>query len=123
MKSAPLLVTAMLTMSLVAAAQAGETRLGTEEIGQALSGKTATYTDGGAIQYFSDSGQTPYWDGTRHTLGRWRAAGDRYCSVWPPSPSEACYDIYLTDAGEIVWVGDSGKRWVAEMQDGNHMPQ
>lgn len=120
---ARLLVLAALTASCAATAHAGDTRLDTDAIVEALTDMTASYTDGGAVQYFSASGQTPYWDGSRLTMGRWRAAGDRYCSVWPPSPSEACYDIYRTDGGEIVWVGDSGKRWIATIADGNRMPE
>ena len=124
MKHASILTGAALLMAVaLTPAVAGETRLGTEEIFNALAGKTAIYAESDHVQYFSPAGLTPYWDGERHTEGTWSVDSNQYCSVWPPPPSRDCYDIYRTDAGEIIWVGESGKRWIASMVDGNQMPE
>ncbi|MEQ8665738.1 MAG: hypothetical protein RIC16_08425 [Rhodospirillales bacterium] len=101
---------------------ADEMRLDNDEIREMLTGRTAVY-DGGVIrQYFSENGRTPYWDGKRMTMGSWQATGNRYCSAWPPSTGVSCYDMYRTEDGKAVWVGERGDRYVATMDDGNLMP-
>lgn len=55
-------------------------------------------------QYFSESGSTKYKeDNGSVSFGRWRVNSDgQYCSVWPPSPTEVCYDV-LVDGIDIYW--------------------
>lgn len=48
-------------------------------------------------QYFSPSGSTQYGEGDGpSSTGTWRVNSDgRYCSVWPPSTREACYEVLV----------------------------
>ncbi len=59
-------------------------------------------------QYFSPSGSTRYREGNGpESSGTWRVDGSgRYCSVWPPSAREVCYDV-LVESDRIYW--KSGK--------------
>lgn len=59
-------------------------------------------------QYFSVSGSTRYREGNGpETSGTWRVdSSGRYCSVWPPSTREACYEV-LVEENKIYW--KSGK--------------
>jgi len=102
-------------------ASAGETKLSGAEVTEALTGNTAIYKGGVIKQFFSESGATPYWDGSRLTRGIWRVTGDQYCSVWPPSNAWSCYDMYSTEDGGIVWVGSRGDRYLATMVSGDQM--
>lgn len=101
---------------------AGETKLSSQEIAEVLTNQTAEYVGGPIRQYFAVNGDTPYWDGSRLTHGTWSVAGDKYCSVWPPSSQQSCYAMYRTDDGNVVWVGDRNDRYVARMVNGNQMP-
>ncbi len=112
----------VVAMLAVFPAFADEVRLSGPEIESVLTGRTAIYQGGVIKQYFASSGETPYWDGSRLTRGSWRVSGDRYCSVWPPASGWACYDMFGTDNGDIVWVGSGGDRYTAHMEDGNGMP-
>jgi hypothetical protein len=101
---------------------ADDTPMSGPEIEAALTDRTAIY-DGGVIkQYFSPSGATPYWDGTRLTKGSWRVSGDQYCSIWPPSSNWSCYEMVRNSDGAVVWVGSRGDRYTAHLEDGNRMP-
>ena len=55
-------------------------------------------------QHFSESGSTKYKDGNGSvSLGIWRVnASGQYCSVWPPSSREVCYDV-LVDGMDVYW--------------------
>ncbi len=55
-------------------------------------------------QYFSASGSTNYQEaGARPSTGRWRVnAGGQYCSVWPPSSQETCYNL-LVLGKDLYW--------------------
>ena len=113
---------ALLAYCSISAAVAGETRLSSKEITEVLTNRTAEYVGGPIRQYFAVNGDTPYWDGSRMTHGTWSVAGDKYCSVWPPSAQQSCYAMYRSDDGNVVWVGDRNDRYVAKMVDGNQMP-
>lgn len=59
----------------------------------ALTGQKVVYQDGSS-QTFRADGVTFYTaPGGAESQGRWRVEGNRYCSVWPPSDSWACYDV------------------------------
>ena len=75
------------------------------DIGAALAGVQLAYTDG-ASQRFYANGHTEYQDG-RPSAGQWQVRGDQYCSVWPPSASWVCYDMFAR-ADWLRFVGDSG---------------
>lgn len=100
---------------------AEETRLNDVEINEALNDQTALYVDGVIRQFFNSNGKTPYWDGHNTTYGSWKAIGNQYCSVWPPSQSSSCYNVYRDDQGRIVWTDNSGRRWVADLVEGNQL--
>ncbi len=55
-------------------------------------------------QHFAATGSTRYREGDgAQSLGTWRAnAKGQYCSVWPPSPTEACYDV-LAKGNNLLW--------------------
>lgn len=55
-------------------------------------------------QHFAAGGTTRYREGDGPTSrGTWRVnARGQYCSVWPPSPTEACYDV-LVKGNNILW--------------------
>ncbi len=68
----------------------------------ALGGKTLRY-DAYTIQHFGKAGDTQYIT-ERAADGRWAARGGQYCSVWPPSDTWACYDVYLSGQ-QVRFVG------------------
>jgi hypothetical protein len=43
-------------------------------------------------QIFRADGTTTYFT-PDPSHGRWRVTDDRYCSIWPPGESWACYDV------------------------------
>ena len=55
-------------------------------------------------QFFSASGTTKYKEGNGSVSnGSWRVnKKGQYCSVWAPSPTEACYDV-LVDGIDVYW--------------------
>jgi hypothetical protein len=55
-------------------------------------------------QYFAATGSTRYREGDGpQSQGTWRAnVKGQYCSVWPPSPTEACYDV-LVKGNNLLW--------------------
>lgn len=55
-------------------------------------------------QYFHNSGSTTYVErGGSPSQGYWRIdSGGRYCSTWPPSSHESCYDVER-DGDELIW--------------------
>ena len=81
-------------------------------------GKKATpYT-----QHFADGGRTMYReDGSRVTYGTWRInSSGKYCSVWPPSPTEVCYLVLQgNNSDEIVWQTSTGERYPATVSQGD----
>lgn len=106
---------------LPAVVSAEEVKMTGAEVSEALTDRTAIYEGGEVRQFFARSGSTPYWDGSRLTHGSWRVTGDQYCSVWPPQNVWACYDMFWTKDGGVVWVGSAGDRYVATMADGDQM--
>lgn len=60
-------------------------------------------------QVFYEGGTTNYVDNGRPSVGYWRTSDTQYCSKWPPFGGWVCYDVRLDeDAGELIWIGDSG---------------
>ncbi len=62
-----------------------------------------------ASQIFQKSGATFYNAGGSQSQGAWKVEGDQYCSVWPPNPSWACYDV-ARDGDKVTFISNSGKR-------------
>lgn len=56
-------------------------------------------------QYFASNGATRYREGGGpESSGSWRVnAQGQYCSVWPPSPTEACYDVLIKGLN-VLWL-------------------
>lgn len=73
-------------------------------------------------QHFFENGRTLYMESNGHpSWGTWRInTRGWYCSIWPPSSSEACYQVLQGDGdGAIVWVTSSGGRYPATVGPGN----
>ena len=71
-------------------------------------------------QHFAANRTTRYREGDGAvTQGTWRITADGlYCSVWPPSPTEACY-VVLVDGDRILW--KSGDRiFPSTVIEGDH---
>jgi hypothetical protein len=75
------------------------------EIAAVLEGATVTYQDG-AWQTFS-AGATTY-HASEASRGTWTVQGDRYCSVWPPAASVACYDVTGDGGDGVRFIADDG---------------
>ena len=56
------------------------------------------------LQYFDRNRSTRYQEeGRRPSNGIWRVNQQgQYCSIWPPSSFEVCYDL-LVDGTQIYW--------------------
>ena len=73
----------------------------------ALSDHTLAYPNG-ATQSFSANGDTAY-DSGHLQPGRWRIDAGKYCSVWPPSDTWACYKFEQSADGQAVrFTSDDG---------------
>jgi hypothetical protein len=70
----------------------------------------------GTSQSFAASGETTFADHGRDSHGRWSVEGDRYCSVWPPNETKACYAVSVEDGppdggpATIIWTDAAGER-------------
>ena len=55
-------------------------------------------------QHFATSGSTRYREGDGpQSLGTWSVnQKGQYCSVWPPSSTEACYEVLVKD-NSVLW--------------------
>ena len=88
-------------------------RLTGPQITEALTARVLSYADG-TTQEFKAGGQTMAGSGE----GRWRVEGDRYCSVWPPSESWACYDVDRAARGlDVRFTDDAGSVTVGRYTD------
>lgn len=102
-----LAVPTLVQLALAEPVRAQDRRLDGAGVTLALTDRTLVY-DNGASQIFTAGGATTYDSGTP-SQGRWSVREDRYCSVWPPSDRWACYDLTLSDDGQIVtFVADDG---------------
>lgn len=103
----------LLTASLlfVSPAQAEEIILKAAEISTLLTDIVLQGESNGqpANQIFQKSGATFYNAGGSQSQGTWKVEGDQYCSVWPPNPSWACYDV-ARDGDRVTFIAKSGKR-------------
>lgn len=74
-------------------------------------------------QYFAPGGSTTYVQrDASPTHGTWRIAADgQYCSRWPPSPNESCYQVER-DGDDLFWlVPDSDKVYPATVISGKQL--
>ena len=95
----------LLALALVAGPAMAEdwSRLDTEEITDALAGRTLDYKN--AWQDFRASGRTLYNAGA-DSWGQWEARDGKYCSQWPPNSAWACFDVERSaDGRQIKFVG------------------
>jgi hypothetical protein len=93
-----------------------------EEFQNILSGNTMIGEWAGTPyrQYFSENGTTIYLSNGSQSEGTWRITEDgKYCSVWPPSPAEACYIVTRKDQ-ELVWYSGSS-RYPAVVVEGDQL--
>ncbi len=77
-----------------------------QQLSKLLSGNTldGEWAERPFRQYFSAAGSTRYKEGSGpESIGRWRIdLSGRYCSIWPPSSHEACYEV-LVEGNNIYW--------------------
>ncbi len=115
----------------VFAAHAGEKLTGAQ-IEIVLSDSTAWYLPleaTSARQYFHKNGETPYVDAKgEKTYGEWMVKGDQYCSIWPPSEHQTCFDMEkgaLPDGTPTFTFvsGGGGKRYEAVFKSGKHIDE
>jgi hypothetical protein len=59
-------------------------------------------------QIFQTQGTTFYLVNGQSSNGTWRVVKDQYCSVWPPNPTEVCYDV-ARDGDAVNFVSRYGK--------------
>lgn len=102
------LCSAIAAIGLACSAQAEEAALKGPDISTLLS-ESSLYADG-VEQVFRQSGQTFYMQNGTSSSGSWKVEGDKYCSVWPPNPAWACYDV-LRSGDEVIFVSKDGKRY------------
>jgi hypothetical protein len=104
----------LLTTNLLFSTQAiaAETILKTAEITALLTDVVLNAEDNGqpANQIFQKNGVTFYNAGGSQSQGAWKVEGNQYCSIWPPNPSWACYDV-ARDGDKVTFIAKSGKRF------------
>lgn len=101
------------TLISISATYAQERALNGDEITAIL--PTIMVTGIGTVQTFSASGSTTYVSDGWPSQGTWWTTATQYCSTWPPSFGQACYDVLLDDAHDpalLIWVSQSGQRIV-----------
>ena len=100
---------------------AQDVKITAEEFRQLLSGNTMNGVWGETHyqQYFDPGGRTIYQEqGMQPTFGTWRINEQgRYCSVWPPSKAEACYDV-AKDNETLLWSDGQGNIYPATVEKG-----
>jgi hypothetical protein len=115
----------------ISGAAAGEKLTG-PQIEAILNDSTAWYLPLEAMsarQYFNKNGETPYVDAAgEKTYGTWTIKGDKYCSIWPPSERQVCFEMekgVLAD-GTVTFTfvsGGGGKRYEAVFKSGKHIDE
>ena len=116
------LIAAALFGASVAAMELGDARAPTQaQLTELLAGNTIVGEWDGRpfTQYFAPGGATRYREGDgRASDGTWRVnAAGQYCSIWPPSPTEACYDVRVKGSA-VLWLS-GGKVHPSEVVRGN----
>ncbi|MEM7223300.1 MAG: hypothetical protein AAF495_10000 [Pseudomonadota bacterium] len=73
-------------------------------------------------QFFDEGARTTYQEkGKAETYGTWRITEDgKYCSVWPPNPQEACYNV-KRDEDTLFWDAGGGKTYPSDVVPGKQM--
>ncbi len=112
-----LLPTLSAALLFAASATAAEVKLTGAEIDTLLSDQIVVGVEESANieQIFQKGGATLYIENGSQSQGRWRVAGDQYCSQWPPSDHWSCYDV-LRDGDLVVFVAKSGKRFPTRLK-------
>ncbi len=113
---------AVMLLSFVFAQE--ETDMTPEEFAEILSGNTMIGEWAGSPyrQYFSENGTTIYLSNGGRSEGTWRVADDgAYCSVWPPSSTEACYKV-TRQGDELIWYSGIN-RYPATIIEGDHLEE
>ena len=106
MKITTLLVAGLLSLPALAT-EPGDAKTPTQaQLQQLLTGNTLQGEWNGRpfTQHFAPSGSTRYREGDGpKSRGTWSVnAKGQYCSVWLPSPAEACYDVLVKD-NNVLW--------------------
>jgi hypothetical protein len=95
-----------------------------EEFQNILSGNTMIGEWAGTPyrQYFSENGSTVYLSNGSQSEGTWRITDEgKYCSVWPPSPAEACYTV-TRKGEELIWYSGNN-RYPAVLVEGEQLEE
>ena len=101
----------ILSSFIASSALAGEVVLKNAEITNLLTDIVLQGESNGqqVSQIFQKSGATFYNVGAAQSQGSWKVEADQYCSVWPPNPTWACYDV-ARDGDKVTFISNSGKR-------------
>ncbi len=106
---------------LYVVANAQGVTMSADEFNQLLSGNTmkGVWGEANYQQYFDPNGQTTYQEeGKPETFGTWRIADNgQFCSIWPPSKDEFCYDV-LKDGETLLWADGRGNTYPATVEQG-----
>ena len=108
-----IMVAAVIMLCAMSSASAAPQVMTGAEIREAFSGNTIDGVWGAAEtsykQYFDPSGSTIYvQEGSRPSQGIWWTNRNRYCSNWPPSTAESCYEV-RRDGDRLLWVAPGGE--------------
>ena len=91
------------------------------EFNQLLSGNTlrGVWANNNYQQYFDPNGDTIYQEeGKPETSGTWRInAQAQFCSIWPPSTDEYCYNV-VKDSEILLWDDGQGNIYPANVETG-----
>lgn len=72
-------------------------------------------------QFFDANGSTTYVEaGGRPSQGRWWTRNNTYCSSWPPSSAESCYEV-RRDGDTFLWVAPGNALYPSKMLPGNQL--
>jgi hypothetical protein len=105
-------VSAFLLVAAPSISTAAEQSLSGDEIVRVLSGATLYGGENAEIeQIFQVQGLTIYIERGSVSQGAWSVKDNRYCSIWPPTTAESCYEV-LRDGGQVIFVSRTGTRYV-----------
>ena len=121
MKTLKKRISLMCLMVICVSAQSQDVAMTEEEFNQLLSGNTMRGVWAGNTyqQYFDPSGDTIYQEqGKPETSGTWRInAQAEFCSIWPPSTDEYCYNV-VKDGDTLLWSDGQGNTYPATTEQG-----
>ena len=115
------LVTCFCLMVIALSVNSDYTSMTEDEFNRLLSGNTmrGVWADNNYQQYFDPNGKTIYQeDGKPETFGTWRINNQvQFCSIWPPSTDEYCYDV-AKDNDTLLWDDGQGNIYPASVETG-----